>query len=549
MKLSHVLAVLVFLLLIGCSGGRPGQEQDLLRMKSSRETKKVIFILVDSLMASSIDEGIAENRLPTFKYLVEHGQYYRDMVSSFPTMSVSIDSSLLTGAYPDVHRVPGLTWYSSQEQRVINYGTGPMEVLRNGIDSTLADALIHLNGKHLNTRIRTIYEELDELGLTSGTINGLIYRGNTEHKLTIPKWIRRTANMAETITVKGPDFLTMGALSNPLIGKKKLKDGLVNKLGFNNGYAIGTLNHLIATDKLPDFLLVYMPDLDQSLHQKGPADLDGVEKVDRQLQQVIRAFGSPEKALREAVIIVAGDSGMTQLLPANKGAVIELPLLLGKENVMRTGESATENNSIILAVNETMAYVYSLEGQRLLEGIASVLRQDPRIDFIAWKAEDWVSVVQGGSGSRLRYKRNGGLTDAYQQSWQVEQDYSVLDLQVNERAGTVAYREYPDAMRRLSAALQSHEGSYLVVTAKPGYELADMSSPRHVEGGGHGSIRRKESLVPLIICGTDLKPDYLRMVDLKPFLLKLLTDVGEEGRMSVKNKRSGGDERVPDGVQ
>lgn len=110
-------------MLIGCSGGKPGQENDLLQVKSYRETKKVIFILVDSLIAKSIDEVIAQKRLPAFKYLVEHGQYYRDMVSSFPTMSVSIDSSLLTGAYPDVHRVPGLSWYSSQEQRVINYGT------------------------------------------------------------------------------------------------------------------------------------------------------------------------------------------------------------------------------------------------------------------------------------------------------------------------------------------------------------------------------------------------------------------------------------------
>ncbi|MNE73798.1 hypothetical protein D3C76_75930 [compost metagenome] len=49
--------------------------------------------------------------------------------------------------------------------------------------------------------------------------------------------------------------------------------------------------------------------------------------------------------------------------------------------------------------------------------------------------------------------------------------------------------------------MKSHQGHYLVVTAKPGYELSDRSSPTHKGGGGHGGIRQMESLVPLIISG------------------------------------------------
>jgi hypothetical protein len=73
----------------------------------------------------------------------------------------------------------------------------------------------------------------------------------------------------------------------------------------------------------------------------------------------------------------------------------------------------------------------------------------------------------------------------------------------------------------MCGALHSHSGEFLVVTAKPGYELADRSSPTHIGGGGHGSLRQEESLIPLIVCGTDQKPQYLRIVDLKSFLLKL----------------------------
>jgi hypothetical protein len=86
------------------------------------------------------------------------------------------------------------------------------------------------------------------------------------------------------------------------------------------------------------------------------------------------------------------------------------------------------------------------------------------------------------------------------------------------------YGQYPDVLERLSGALNSHKGEFLVVTAKPGYELADRSSPTHEGGGGHGSIRRMESLVPLIIVGTNEKPANLRMVDLKAYLLDLLTN-------------------------
>jgi predicted AlkP superfamily pyrophosphatase or phosphodiesterase len=153
-KMSRLL-LLSFILIaaFGCQRQQSKlNEQDLLQVKSINgdHTKKVIFLMIDSLMAQAIDQGIKQKELPTLQFLIEHGQYYKDMVTSFPTMSVTIDSSLLTGTYPDGHRVPGLIWYSSDEKKVINYGTGPMEVFKHGVDPVLVDALINLNGKHLN---------------------------------------------------------------------------------------------------------------------------------------------------------------------------------------------------------------------------------------------------------------------------------------------------------------------------------------------------------------------------------------------------------------
>lgn len=124
---------------------------------------------------------------------------------------------------------------------------------------------------------------------------------------------------------------------------------------------------------------------------------------------------------------------------------------------------------------------------------------------------------------KLRFKANGKLIDDYQQKWAVEQDVEVLDLKIDTQHHSLQYGEYPDVLRRLSGALHSHPGEFLIVTAKPGYELADISSPTHKGGGGHGSFGQAESLVPLILSGTDQKPQYLRIIDLKSFLLKLLT--------------------------
>ncbi|MCL6606248.1 MAG: alkaline phosphatase family protein [Paenibacillus sp.] len=524
-KESRILPMIFTLILIcGCQNQKP-REQDLLQIKSANgeNSRKVILLVTDSLMSQAIDQGIREQKLPAFQFLIQHGQYYKDLVSSFPTMSVTIDSSLLTGKYPDGHHVPGLTWYSAENKKIINYGTGPMEVLRHGISPVLADALIHLNGSHLNTKLPTLYEDLARHGLKSGSINGLIYRGDADHTLSLPNWIQGPADLPKKIRVKGPDLLSLGSLSNPFKGIDNLPDGPTNRLGMNNKYSIEAVKYLIRTHKLPDFLYVYLPDLDQKLHRKGPAEMSGVKELDKQLQSLLQTFGSPEKAIKEAIFIIVGDSGMTKVLPTRQDPVIDLPALFGDDHVLRPGEKVSNETEIILAVNETMAYVYSLKADRSLKDVANVLKKDPRIDFIAWQENEWVYVTQGSTAKQLKYKASGNLIDSYKQSWMIEQDSEVLDIKVNAASHLLDYGQYPDVLQRLSGALRSHQGKFLVVTAKPGYELVDRSSPTHINGGAHGSIQKTESLVPLIISGTNQKPKYLRIVDLKAYLLDLMT--------------------------
>ncbi|UVI29573.1 alkaline phosphatase family protein [Paenibacillus spongiae] len=534
MRRISVTWILILLLLVmnsACSRNETKpKEQDLNALKSKSETrlgtpaKKVILIVADSLMSRSVEKGAADNKLPAFQFLMKHGRYYNDVVSSFPTMSVTIDSTLLTGEYPDGHHVPGLTWYSAQERKVVNYGTGPTEILRQGMNQVLANALIHLNSSHLNPNTPTIYEQLAKRGRTTGSINGLIYRGNADHTLSIPKWLDWPSSLPAEIKVKGPDFMAFGALSNPMTDRLQLPVGPTQKLGFNDDYAVKVLNELIRSDSLPDFMYVYLPDLDQKLHRNGPDEFEGVVKTDRQLQSILQAFGSPEEALKKAVIIIVGDSGVSQILPSRDNPVVDLPKLLQNYEVLRTGETVTEQTDIVLAVNETMSYVYKLHTEDRFEAIADVLKTEPRLDLIAWKEGEWVKVVQAGTSKELKFSAAGPIKDRYRQSWTVEGDHQVLDLRVDTAAHRVDYDRYPDGLRRLWGALHSHKSDYLVVTVKPGYEMTDLSSPNHKGGGGHGSLERTESLVPLLIAGTDRQPAYLRLKDLQPYLIRLLSE-------------------------
>ncbi|MDP4097208.1 alkaline phosphatase family protein [Paenibacillus sp. P96] len=484
--------------------------------------KSVIYILIDSLLASAIDQGIAQKKLPALQFLIQRGQYYRDVVTSFPTMSVTIDSSLMTGTYPDQHYVPGLAWYDEDSERVINYGTGPMEVVRQGIPSVLEDAVIRLNREYLNAEVPTIYEELSHLGYTCGSINGLVYRGPVQHNMTIPFWMRMITSWPGHIQVKGPEWFSLGALTNPLRGKIQAPQSILHRLGLNDTYSVETLKHLIRTDRLPDFLYVYMPGMDKLLHKKGPSVLEGAIEADKKLQAVLEVFGSPEQALERAVFVISGDSGVSQIRQAQDRPIIHLHELLEEYNVLYPGKRVTAHTEIVLAVNETMAYVYSLKGTLSLRDIAQRLVGDSRMDFVAWKEDDWMVVAK--NGQELRFKAAGEWTDAYQQKWTIEGRTEMLDLQLDETAREIRYGKYPDVLQRILGSLNSHKGRFLIVGAKPGYELVDRSSPTHKGGGAHGSLSLEESLIPLVIAGTDRKPSKLRLVDLKAYLIDLVTD-------------------------
>lgn len=488
-------------------------------METEAKKKHVIMLIIDSLMDPPLQEAVKKGEAPAFRFFLEHGRHFPNVVSSFPTMSVTIDSTLLTGTYADVHKLPGLVWFSEKEKRLINYGTHIRELTKMGLIKWIKDILYHLNDDHLSKDVKTIHEELADNGKTSASINAYVYRGRTEHHLKLPKLLTFFTPLNYNQAIYGPKLFSYGALYrlNPL----KRNNHFWQKGGFNDKFSARELKYLIQNNKLPAFTLVYFPDLDHSVHKRGPQDTKGIKKIDRQLQKILNTYGSWDEALQDNHWIVMGDSGQAPIDKVRKKALIDLKQLLRSYRIMKLKKGVKEDDQIVLGINERMAFVYSLDSKRLpLSTIAKTLQNDDRIDVIAWKEGKSINVISGAKAGELSFQPNGEYVDQYGQSWSVMGDLEILDLTLKNN--DILYDTYPDALRRLQSAFMSHEGSYLVINAKPGFEFIGEGSPTHIGGASHGGLHKQEALIPMIVTGTSLSPKHLRTVDLKDWILTLI---------------------------
>ena len=481
--------------------------------------KHVVLLVIDSLMDSPLQKAVKRKYAPALQFFIEHGQYFSDIVSSFPTMSVTIDSTLLTGTYADIHQLPGLVWFNEKEKRLINYGSHIRELLKLGLTTSFEDILFRLNNEHLNKEVKTIHEELADSNKRSASINALVYRGTTKHALTLPKILTLFTSLKNNRATNAPKLYTYGALSQ--LSPLKSNRHFWQKYGFNDKFSVQELSYLIKNNNLPEFSLAYFPNLDTSVHRNGPMDLKGIEKVDRQLQKLLNSYQSWEEALKETIWIVMGDSGQASIHPEREKALIDLRQLLRSYQIMKLKGGLKHHDQIVLAVNERMTFIYSLDSEKLpLSNIVQVLQKDNRIDVIAWRESETVYVTSGTKTGELSFQPDGQYVDQYEQSWTITGDLEVLDLTLKNNE--LLYGHYPDALARLYSSLNSHIGDYLVATAKPGYEFIGEGSPTHIGGASHGGLHQHDSLVPMIVTGTDTAPKHSRIVDLKDWILSLI---------------------------
>jgi hypothetical protein len=482
--------------------------------------KKVILLLIDSFMPHCLEQALQDRTVPALQFLVERGVYHRNCVTVFPTMTASVDSSLLTGVYPHLHRVPGLIWYDPEEQQIINYINGWKCVHKLGISRCVEQVLYNLNEKHLSRQVTTLFEELERRNKTCASVNTIVHRGGKKHRVRLPLLSDIATGFRFRGEVSGPDVMTLGAVVesefNRRMDKKVLN--MRNLYGINDSYAASATRQMIESGSPPDFMLVYLPDHDHEVHRKNPdCAAESLVKVDRHVQQILSAFPTWEDALKEYVFIVTGDHGQTKI-GSTPEFNIDLDHLFQPFKVLQLGERIN-GHDLVVCNNERMTYVYPLHSgiwQQVIERLVS----EPRIDLIAWKEDDGVTVREGGSGRMLRFSPGGSREDMYGMKWHISGDETLLDLK--NAGGKIGFGDYPDALSRLYGALYSQNVRQIVITARPRFEFKCRYYPTHMNGGSHGSLHKYDSLVPLIVVGSGLPvPVPPRLVDVKSYVLKL----------------------------
>jgi len=487
--------------------------------------KKVILFVVDSLHPVVLGRMISEGNVPAFSFLAKHGTYLDRVVSSFPTMTPVATSSMITGTWPDRHRVPGFIWYNEEIRKIVDYGATRHSVLKIGTEKVLRNLLIKLNEEHLSPETPTLYEELEARGYSAGNVNFFMHRAKHPYRAKVPFLLalatRFQLNHAE---VSGPSHLTLGQFIHPSFTGRvnAYPRGAFHRFGFNDSFSGRIAAQIVREGNQPDLMVVYFPDNDKYSHQHGPLRSGpSLERADSQVAAVLDEFGSWEEAVEKNLIIVTGDHSQTAV-GLGKEYLIDLDSALKSFKRLRATEEANDDNNKEIAIcpNERMAFIYFLQRKNeILLDVVGILAKDPRNAQIAWKvSEGRYCVLQGGTEKQLLFSCNGPYQDVYGQRWSFKGDLSVVDAQVKGDQ-KIEFAKFPDAFTRLISAIEARGQSPVVVSAASGYEYFAVGGPIHPGGGSHGSLEEEDSTVPMIVAGMPVRLEHPRIIDLFPMIL------------------------------
>ncbi len=497
---------------------------------SSNKPKNFILTIIDSLHPEALEACFQKGLVPAMQFLKEKGQYYSQCVSTFPTMTPTATSTIVTGTMPELHLVPGFVWFNRLEKRFINYGASFGAIWKLGLPTVIQDLLFNLNIHQLSKKVRTIYEILEDHGWSTAAINFYIFRGRNVFETKIPFLIQMLTRFKLIGQLMGPKLLVLGEICRPA---KLFKDaslwapvGPFNKFGVNDEFSGIISSYLIKAGKQPDLMLIYLPDTDGYAHTHKPTELDeSLIKADQQLARILDSYASWEQALEQNVFLIAGDHSQS-LVQDTEDSLIELRDTLSEFKQARLGKLAIQKD-IAICPNERMCHIYILRWLERRQGaikqrVIELLTKDARIDQVIWKEKhDGFNyyLVTKGQASLWFTKADGGF-DEYGQQWQWEGDLSVVDGYLEEESGRLAFGDYPDAFNRISGLLECKHAGDVVCTAKLGYEFDGEGVPVTPGAGSHGSLHRENSHFPLMNAGPEQSIEKPRISDFVPFILQ-----------------------------
>jgi hypothetical protein len=429
---------------------------------------KLILIVIDGLTPSMFEAAVGDDRTPALSYLAEQGRYSR-AVSTFPSLTPVCLSSIATGAHPDVHQIPHLVWYDRERARLVEYGSSFRAVRAAGMARSILDTIINLNRLHLGAGAVTVYEGLEDAGLTAAAINITCYRGRTPHLPTLP---------AVTIPAYGPKrFFFYNLFESDPTGAPLAVFGRSH--GSIDAYAAAVGRWLITRDGF-DFLVYYLPDYDFASHQHGPdAAFEALVRSDAAIGALLDAAGGPDEFLERYAVVLCSDHGQT-----------------GVDRHVQLQAPFDDVPGVVVTASNRAGMLYRLDSCKLDAGDLAKRLDDEAAVEAALFLEGEEAVVRR-EGEELRFARGAA-------GWSTNGDEALLG--------------YPGGLERAWSALQNPNAGEVIVSAAPGYEFADLAGGHHAGGGSHGSLRRGDSEVPMVTIGLEAQPQSI--VDITPAVLE-----------------------------
>jgi predicted AlkP superfamily pyrophosphatase or phosphodiesterase len=349
-----------------------------------------------------------------------------------------------------VHEIPHLVWYDRALRHVVEYGSSFGAIRAAGTRRSVLNTIYEMNERHLGRKATTVYEALEDAGLTTAAVNITCYRGRTAHRPTVPMLVR---------PAYGPKrFFFYNLFESDVTGAPL---AVLNRAaGTIDAYAEAVGRWLVTRDGF-DFLVFYLSDYDYASHVRGPdAAHEELERCDRAVGSLIAAAGGEDEFLERYAVILCSDHGQTTVTEVTQ-LQARLPDAL-----------VTASNRAAMAYVEGDARPFALR----LDGA-------PEVELTLFR--EGAEAVARREGEELRFSRHAV-------GFSTSGDATILD--------------HPNALERAWAALANPNAGELLVSAAAGWEFADLAGRHHSGGGSHGSLTAGDSEVPVLMVGVNAEP-------------------------------------------
>lgn len=521
---------------------------------------KVILIVIDALTSRVVNPAIRSGKLPTLKRLVDSdargsGPTPRDCISSFPSITPAATCSIVTGEYPSRHNIAGAFWRDGDDESIAYYGDDFWALMHKGLGEYFDDYLLKLNFERL--KASTLFQQVEDAGLTAACINYMWFRGNHRHQANTPLLLELLPGVRSGAVIDGPTVLALADFVSPVIpGQQKpsvVSGGFFKRFGFHDDVTGEYLMELTHSDPFPDFTLAYFPNNDFESHQVGPEkSLSVVAEIDRVLGEFFDAMGGLDQVLDQFCVMITGDHSHSELVEDSKSRGIGVDDLLSDFTIASVGLKPTPGQ-LLICPNMRATQIYTdqcpnVEPAKIAASLLSDARVDqvmvrdrengkPPLHYVITRDRGTLQFSEPVNPWLAECEQRREIRDEYGNDWCVSGSLETIDASIT--SGTpeqIQYGDYPNALERIARGF-CESSADIWVTAHPGYEFR-LPGTNVREAASHGSLHAGDSLSPFIVAGipTGIQvPDELRLVDIAPLcrsILELPTADSRDGTTS-----------------